>query len=400
MSDRVFSDAQINQLAQQQAEPLLRALADEQEQLVAAAAAGGGGVDPAALRALRARAGAETAAARGGAMRDATLAAAKANAAQQLAAAGSAREDFGADISARLGLGKLGADVGTELLSAGQQQRGLKQARDISRFTGAIQQRAGEMDYAAEGGRQGLTARGQDVAQRADDIGYNAQRLSADVAQRGQDTQRAIAGANLSAENARTQANLALERELGLGRLGLEGRGQDVSTRGQDIEAQLGLGRLGNERYGIDTSSANAAADRAARMQELTTRLQSERLTDSERNQLERERLALQREMFQGEQQSGESRFGRQLAEQQRQFDSGQQFEREQGVTGRNFRREMTGAYGSPQQDAAEVDARQRQYQDWIGNFGGAFGDALTSGRDQQYIDEMLRQLRQLASAA
>lgn len=401
VSDTVFSDAQINQLAQQQAEPLLRALADEQEQMVAAAAAGGGGVDPAALRALRSRAAATTAAARGGALRDATLAGVKANAAQNLAAAQSGREDFNADIGARLGLGKLGADVGSELLGAGQQQRGLKQARDVSRFTGEIDQRGKEMDYAAEGGRQGLTARGQDVAQRADDIGYNANRLNADVTQRGQDTQTAIAGANLTGENRRTAANLDVERELGLGRLGNEARGQDVSARGQDISAALGLGEQGNQRYGIDTGAANSAAERQARMQELETRLQSERLTDDQRNELERERLALQREMFQGGEAGTNTRFGQSLDEQRRQFDSSQQFAEEQGQRGRNFTREMSGGSPLEQQQQADDARRQAAYNNWIGsNWTGAFGDAMTHDPRQAQVDEMLRQLRQLASAA
>ena len=400
VSDRVFTDTQLNTLAQQQAEPLLRQLADEEEQLVQAAAAGGGGVDPAALRALRSRAAATTASARGAAMRDAILEGARANAAQGLAAAGSKRADFDSDINARLGLGKLGADVGSELLSAGQQRRGLKQTRDISRYTGDINQRGQELDYSAEGGRQALTARGQDVSQRADDIGYNRAKLDADVTQRGQDVTRGVAEANLNSENRRAGAGLALNREEMLRRLGLEERGQDVSARGQDIDARLGLSRLGNERYGIDTQAAQATADRQQRLTELDRRLNSEQLTEQQRNALERERMQLQRDLFAGEQAGTESRFARNLNEQSRQFDASQQFAGEQSRAGRNFSREMSGYYGSPQQNAADDATRQNNYNNWVRSSTGAFGDATFAGQNQRYVDEILRQLRQLTSAA
>jgi hypothetical protein len=333
-------------------------------------------------------------------MRDAILEGARANAAQGLAAAGSKRADFDSDINARLGLGKLGADVGSELLSAGQQRRGLKQTRDISRYTGDINQRGQELDYSAEGGRQALTARGQDVSQRADDIGYNRAKLDADVTQRGQDVTRGVAEANLNSENRRAGAGLALNREEMLRRLGLEERGQDVSARGQDIDARLGLDRLGNERYGIDTQAAQAKADRQQRLTELDRRLNSEQLTEQQRNALERERMQLQRDLFAGEQAGTESRFARNLDEQSRQFDASQQFAGEQSRAGRNFSREMSGYYGSPQQNAADDATRQNAYNNWVRSSTGAFGDATFAGQNQRYVDEILRQLRQLTSAA
>lgn len=372
LSDTVFSEAQINQMAQRNAAPTIAAFKTAQRMAERAGSAGGG-MDPARIANMQAQAALGNAGAKAAAYRDATLDATQMNAEQAARAAANTRDNFGADLSARLGLGKMSLDRAATATSAGMARRGLDQSRDIAGFEGEIAQRdtdigadlrEGEidqegilraldadialrdqdMDYSAEGGRQGLTARGQtldfaaeggrqaldargqDVTQRGQDIGRQEAEYQGGIQQRAQDLQRQYQEAGLNAEQAqaRVQAELGLRGQsidegLGRGRLENERRGQDVAMRGQSIEERLGLGRLGNERRGQDIDLAQGTAERQNRLEMLDRQLADGNLDRQMRMSLEQERNNLQRELATMENRQRESEFSRRIGLDERQ---------------------------------------------------------------------------------
>jgi hypothetical protein len=299
--DRMFSDADVQAMAGQRAAGTIRAFKDA-EQMAAEAGARGGRVDPAQIAALRARAAIEGGGALNAAQRDAQLEAAQANAAQERAAAENVRSNYSTDLSARLGLGRMGLEAAGQAGQFGQQLRGLNQARDITQYQGGIEQRAQEIQrelaagrlsfdqaqaalgaltqmrgqdigYAVEGGRLGAEVRGQDIGQRAQDIGYQVEQgrqglegRGQDIGQRAQDIGAGFQGAQLGVEQ-RQQDLEAQYRAAGLNAEQARARAQmELAKRGQDIEQQNQLGRLGLEgraqdiQYGLGTRSQDIEA--------------------------------------------------------------------------------------------------------------------------------------------
>jgi len=303
----VLSPAQVQQLANQRSESTVRAFQDA-ERLASEAGSSGGYVDANRINALRARGAIEGAGARSGALRDATLEAAQLNAQQEALAAENERQNYNTDLTARLGLGRLGLDTASTAGGLGLEKRGLDQARDLARYSGDITQRGQDLDTSVA--EAGLNA---DLLKSA---------LSGELTGRGQD----------------------IDQNLNLGRLGLDTRQQELddilnrgnynlAARGQDISQNLNLGRLG-----LDASEG--AADRQNKLDLLDRQLENASLDRETRSQLERERMDLEREMQGLTLGQRESEFGRTLGENQRQFDTGLDFEGEQGRLGRNFARE------------------------------------------------------------
>lgn len=326
LADQVYSEEQIRQLANRSAEPLIRALADQEEAYKSAAARSGGGVDPMRLAALRARGGAETAGAMQGALRDATLDATRLNAEQAARAAENRRQNYAQDLAARLGLGEMGLREAGLLTDAGLQRRGQDQTRDVSRFEGEISQR------------------GQDIGARETAANLTTQRGIA-RARGEQDLADAVANERLGIGRLGLEGELGRRRQgldevLGLGRLGLEGRGQE-------IQRELGLGGLREQRYRTESDLTNSAAERQSRLDIVERQLANEALDRQSRGELERERIALQRELsgLQMEQQRRQfegtlglqrdelaqrgQQFGANLAEQRREAEAGRTFARD-----------------------------------------------------------------------
>lgn len=361
---QVYSEAQINQLAQRSAEPTVRAFNDAMRQY-ADAAGRSGSFDPSRFAALKSMAALESAGAMGGAIRDATLDAARLNAEQQARAAANQRANFETDLAARLGLGRLGLDEAQSLLGAGLERRGLDQTRDIARFQGGISQR------------------GQDLERDYRQAGLNLERQGMRLGGEMGLTDQQLRNRGLSIDEQLGQGRLDLERELGLGRLGLEG--QEL-----DLRRDLGFAGLGEERYRTDVGAQQAQAERQNRLQMLDMQLQDSSLDRQTRAELERERMALQREITGAERAqresefsrslaSGEGRFDRSLGEETRQFDATQALQRELASQNRDYGRE---------QRAAESDRLNRA----LGlNLLGEFGPYS----DPYQMMDLLRQIEQ-----
>lgn len=356
LSDSIFSEAQINQMAQQRAAPTLRALRDADE-MFASAAGRTGTYNPAARAAMQARAAIEGAGAINSATRDAQLDATAANAEQAARAAANRRENFSTDIAARLGLGNLGLSAASDLLSGGLQRRGLDQTRDLSRYQGD------------------LTMRGQDL---------DASTTSATL-----NNARDLARASGERELAGLRENASIER----GRLGLAARGQDIdrlgeidrarlTARGQDIGAAGEADRLRLGARGQDLDFENAQADRQNRLTMLDRQLADSSLDRQTRAELERERMALDRELRMAQMQQDASQFesrlgldrdqfGQTIGENRRQFDAAQQLTREQGTLNRDLSRYIN-TPREPQINSQEIqrlieDALRRQMDGGIG---------------------------------
>ena len=424
LPEEIYSEAQINQLAQQRAAPTVRAFQDAQR-YAAEAGSRGGYVDAGRINALRARGAIEGAGALSSATRDAQLEGAVLNAEQAARAAGNRRANYETDLGARLGLGRLGLESAGTAGAFGLQQRGLDQQRDLAELgagvtqrgqdltqqvaganlsagllgqalSGSLAARGQDIGYGTEAGRQGLAARGQN-------LDYNLGAGSLGVTQRGQDLQGQIAGGQINtqrdlarASNALGEYQAGIGENLGLGRLGADVRGQDIQAglagRGQDIEQNLGLGRLGQAGYQTQADLYNAEQQRFSRMDELERELESGQLTQDRRAELERERMTLEREMEQARlaQRSGEfgQMFGldqrrlglseRELAQRGDQFGRGLEFEREQADLGRGFAREQSAVgrqYG-----------REQQLMDWMQDYSDPeqFAQVLQRGLRNQ----------------
>lgn len=342
LPDEVFSEGQVNQMAQARAAPTIRAYQDAQEDF-ARQAGMSGTFSPAKQAALRARAMVDGAGAINAATRDAQLDAAQANAQQKIAKAASRRADFSTDLESRLGLGRLNLDTAGELLGAGLQRRGLDQTRDLTRYEGDISQR------------------GQDYDVQSDEARMN--------------TERAISRAAGEREMASDIAGENLARD----RFGLDER----SARNSD---SMGLGRLGLDRYragsenyqaGEDRSFRaasqnaeleNSARERRSRLAAIDAQLQDSGMDRNQRAAMERERMSLQRDLADMEASQRQAQFEAELGlrrdqfgENQRQFDTNLEFERDTGVRQRDLQREMGGRFGpSAAQVAAQNDQRSQ----------------------------------------
>ena len=376
---QVFNEGDINMLAGRAAAPTIRAYRDAQGQ-IAEAAARGGYADPSRQAALNARAAIEGAGAMGAGMANATIAAKQANAQQQAISAANARENFGQDMSARLGLGQLGLGRMEALGGLGTQRRGLDQSRDIAGAQLGVQQRGQDIDqemqgaglnasmlgqalsgqtalrgqdigYQVERGQQGLQARGQDVTQREQDISAGLTQRGQDINQRQQDLEQSYRQAGLNAEQARAAASAALQlrgQDMDFttqqGQQSLAARGQNIQAgvegRQQDINAALGLGNLGlgqnaqgmdqyradlgamSQKYGTDVGSQNLQAELQSRMTMLDRQLQQQNLDSQSRAQLERERMQLERDLQASQLAQQGGQFQQQLGQQAKQFES------------------------------------------------------------------------------
>lgn len=367
LPDTVFSEAQVNQMAQQRAAPTIRALKDADE-MFASQAGRSGTYNPAARAAMQARAAIEGAGAINSATRDAQLDAAKANAEQAIAARENARSNFSTDVAARLGFGNLDAGVAENLLSGGLQRRGLDQTRDITRYQGDITQRG--------------------------------QNLDAATSSAAMNNARDLARASGERELFSLKDNAALER----GRMGLTARGQDVdrageidrtllAARGQDITAGSEADRMQLGARGQDIDFANAQSDRQNRMAMLDRQLADSSLDRESRAALERERMALDREMRMAELEQRSSQFseqlgvnvdqfGRTLGENQRQFDAAQALTREQGSRNRDLTRYLNPP--TPQVNQGDI---QRMIEEALRRqMGGGAGERPLTQADMERL--------------
>ncbi len=412
-----FTPAQINQMAQQRAEPVLRAW-DDIERLANQSAGRGGYADARRADATRARGMVEMAGARQAALRDAQLDAASQNAQQEQIWSDQGRNDFMADINSRVALGQLGLERAGLAGGLGQQRRALDQARDIAGYQGDITQRGQDLQratteaqlqstdlqaaLAAAMGLRGqdlqyvlgeaddrLAARGQDVTQRGQDIDRSVAAYQGGIAQRGQDIDAATNAAQLN--NARDLARAGNEGDtlrslisqtLGLGQINLGARGQDIDAglrnRQLDIQELLGRAQLGLGGAQIQADLQNAAAERQTRLVIVQEQLRQQNLDLQTRAQLDRERQQLQREITELQLAQQESQFARTYSEDQRQFDSTQEFRGDQAGLDRDFQADQAQLGRDFQR--AETD-RSRVYDQQL--------------RRQQQLEQQQREARQ-----